>query len=306
MIFKKSLIPLMISMLALASCSSTSSSVKSGTDPEELEWLSNEDFSPPAQVNYEANRDIYPDNLATEDAVSNETLARVPVPKLDSAEAMEDPLVQAVSRCYAGRFEEGFKALDAIYRRYKGHPGYWNQLGTCYYLQGNQKKALLYYNKARDIDAKYAPAVNNVGVLYQAIGQDQKALAAYKRAAELNTFSMTPIYNMAQIYLRYGFIDQAERYFAALYKKNKDDNDVIAGLAYASLAQGDAAKAVTRYAHLPKEYYERADIGPNVALALKGAGRDDDAKSVVARIKTTGLGELELAYLEQVRTYIGR
>ena len=182
--------------LILQSCSSTSEkgSTISRQIDQEFEWLDNSDFVPSKQIRYVAKRDHYPQEVADNDSLGSETIDKIPAPKLDDFDGGGDKLIEATSLCYRQKFAQAFKSFDNIYASYKKNPAYWNQLGSCYLKNKELKKALLFYNKAREINGRYAPAVNNIGVIYQLEGKYQKAFFAYKEASTMNGYSLTPMF----------------------------------------------------------------------------------------------------------------
>ena len=95
-----------------------------------------------------------------------------------------------MSSCYAKNFEQAFKVAESVYDSHQNLPTYWNQVATCYLLQGNERKALLFYNKALEVTPQYVPALNNIGVMYEKNGQDQKALVALQRALKNGKFTI--------------------------------------------------------------------------------------------------------------------
>lgn len=288
-------------LLLLASCASTPGNKESAksqvaNETDDLSWIENIDFTEEREVPFIENNDVYPQEIEKLDILSSESLARVPAPKLDIDEKSTDPLTRVASLCYSKNFEEGFTVLSSSYNKLKSHPSYWNILGTCYFLQGDERKALLFYNKARGLNGRYVPAINNLGVIYQRQGNDQKALAAYKKASEINAFSLTPNFNMAQIYLQYGHREKAKQTFIALYKKEGSDAELLNALAFIYILEGEPKKALTLYSRIDSRKFELPEFGLNYAYALKSAGRLSDAQSIFSKIDREGLGAMEEYY----------
>ena len=288
-------IVILFSLLAFVGCSSSSTKneVASPTSGsiEEFSWVENADFNATPEVPFNSRNDSFKGELAEVDSLSSESLARVPEPKLEQIDQSTDTLVQGVSHCYRRNFEAGRRIFQANFKKYKSHPGYWNLLGTCYYLEGRVRTALLYYNKSRDLKKDYAPPVNNLGVIYQYQGLEQKALAAYKRAAEVGAFSMTPMFNMGQLYLKYHLTHDAKLIFSKLVKRNATDVDALNGLATSYLMEGNARTAVALYSKLTAVHYVKPQIGINFSLALADVGRTRDAHNILSSIDTGSLGE---------------
>lgn len=270
----------------------------------DFDWIDNSDFIPEPEIKYNASEDVFDDDIGSYDSLSHESIARLPEPKLEKVSEKKNPITSAIGLCYRKKINEAFKIFDQNYERYKSHPSYWNQIGTCYYILGNYRKSLLYYNKAKDLNDKYIPALNNLGVLYQKEGHDQKALIAFKKANNINPFAVTPSFNLAQIYLKYGLIDKAIKIFAGLAQKNSQDVDLVNGLATCYLFKGDVQKALSYFYLIDDDALERADVSLNYAVALKLTGKEDDARDVFSEIDRSNLGSLA-GYYRKVAGFIG-
>jgi tetratricopeptide (TPR) repeat protein len=214
----------------------------------------------------------------------------------------DDPITKMNIKCYQGKFDEALKIADDEYMRFKANTSYWNQLGTCYFLKSDYAKAILFYNKSRDLDSKYIPPVNNLGVVYQAQGRFQKALSAFKLAGDLNNFSVTPTYNLAQLYLRFGTVGKALPIFQGLQKRSPKDTDVGSALASANLIKGDYQAAVDIYSRFDKEILAMPSVGLNYALALKLLNRPIDAQTVLGNV-ASGNGAIS-EYAQKVEKFI--
>ncbi|ATH06623.1 hypothetical protein BIY24_01330 [Halobacteriovorax marinus] len=288
----KYLLPL--TLLLLSACSSTSKNDVTASFSQgaidEFSWVENSDFKKVPEVPFNSRSDSYTGEVSTQDSLSTESLARIPEPKLEQVEKSNDLLVQGMTHCYRRDFDAGIKIFQDQYKRYASHPGYWNFVANCYYLQGNMRKATLYYNKSRAQKKDYAPPINNLGVIYQAQGRDQKALAAYKRASEVGAFSMTPMFNLGQLYLKYHLVNDAKIIFSKLLKRNATDVDALNGLATSYLMEGNAKAAVSLFSRLTSVHYAKPQVGINFSLALSEVGRSKDAHTILSSIDTAKLG----------------
>ena len=294
-------ISLLLLIFFFHSCSSTtpSGAQKIDLDDEDLAWLENSDFIPAAEVPYRAERDFFTGPVANHDALSKESLARVDERSLGSLQKSDaDPVAKALAFCYAGNYTQANSIIDESFDEYKSHPSYWNAIGTCYFLQGQISKSLLYYNKSRSIDENYAPAINNIGVIYQRQGFSQRALKSFEQASEKNNFSSTPAFNLAQLYLQNGFASKAREILMGLHSANDDDVDVLNGLAMSFLLEGDSRRAVSFFGRIPRSEHRQAHIGLNFAIALKIVGRDKDAETIFKQVSRDNLGALRDYYFD--------
>ena len=119
----------------------------------------------------------------------------------------------------------------------------------------------MFYNKSRDLDAKYIPPVNNLGVVYQKQGKFQKALAAFKLASDLNNFSITPTYNLAQLYLQFGNVGKSLPVFQALYKKSPNDISARNSKAFKRLNEKEKEEILKKPIGSPEEHKKTQKYG---------------------------------------------
>lgn len=289
----KKLLPL---LLILSACSSTTSNVSRdiastkravSSAEEDFSWVEQLDFDKKKETKYEADKDEFDFSSSDEStyALVKESLAALAPAKLEEVlKKNDDPLMVMNIKCYQGKFDEALKIADDQYAKYKSNTSYWNQLGTCYFLKSDYAKAILFYNKSRDLDSKFIPPVNNLGVVYQKQGKFQKALAAFKLASDLNTFAVTPTYNLAQLYLRFGTVGKALPIFQGLSKRSPKDVDVNSALASSYLIKGDYQSAVDIYGKFDKATLATPSVGLNYAVALKLLNRPMDAQTVLSNV----------------------
>lgn len=266
---------------------------------EGLSSISNDDFKVPVQVPFNPRVDNYPSTLPLSKETFDHDLKQVS----DDLEP-GDELGQAVKYCYHKDFTEAFELFNKIYRKYQKNPAYFNQVGTCYYLKNDKRMALIFYNRARDLDDKYVPAINNVGVMLLKEGKNQKALEAFKKARELRPFSKTPSYNLAHLYVKYGLIEEALEIFKLLYKEHPSDIEIQNGLAHALLLKGDVEAALAKWETLDEDQIRDPRFGLSYSLALKINKQDGNARTVYLSIQKSKLSGLE-SYYSNIGKYLG-
>jgi tetratricopeptide (TPR) repeat protein len=289
----------LVLLLVTIGCSSTPE--KGEQDPL-LGGLSDSDFAQPQLVPYREGSDKFP--LKDKNLLGDESLFRLDRSNLDDNDFAQEPLSDAINFCYKKEYAQGFKILDSIFRRYKKHPNYWNQIGSCYFLQGNDQAAILYYNQALDLNGRYAPPLNNMGVLNVRKGRPQEALAYFQKAAKYSPFSKTPIFNLAHLYLKFGFVEKAIKYFNVLERKFKFDVDVISGLGNAYMLKGDYNRSIEYFNQIDDRDLKRPDISLNYALALKMNRNTGGAKEVLDKISKDKLAKYS-RYYKKVKKLVG-
>ncbi len=270
---------------------------------QEFNWIENSDFAEVEAAPFIASEDKFEGSIASHDSLSQESIARLPAPKIEDAIDSNNITTKLAGLCHANRFNDAFLLVKKQFRKFKKHPGFWNQVGTCYLRKRDFRSAIIFYNKSREIDSKYSPPLNNLGVIYQIRGSQAKAYLAYKEASKLNPLSLTPLFNLAQLQLQGGQVDNAIIAFQALVKKNEDDIDALAGFATALFIRGDTDQAVRVYERLPIEAVQNPSYGTNYSLALKLVGKEDKAREILSQVTSTPSRKL-IDYYNKVKTFV--
>lgn len=272
---------------------------------DDYSWVDQLNFDKKVETKYQSDKDEF--NIQSETsnhALVRESLYGLPAARLEEAAGKAgDALTKINIKCYQGKFDEGLNIADEIYDKYKNNTSYWNQLGTCYFLKADYAKAILFYNKSRDLDSKFTPPINNLGVVYVKQGKFQKALAAFKKASSMSTFSVTPIYNLASLYLKFGTVGKALPIFQGLQKRSPQDVEVNSAVAAASLLKGDYESAIKIYSTMDKEILARPNVGLNYAVALKLTNRPLDAQTVFNNVVESNSADVK-DYARKVENFI--
>jgi tetratricopeptide (TPR) repeat protein len=292
----------MCTLILLSSCGTTSKKKTTVNvdkkSMDEFYWIENEDFTPTDEIVYRPANDNYDIDTEVPNALSRETMVQATPMELKVLTESKDPISQSVAFCYQKKFDQAFKLFDENYAKYKNHPGYWNQIGTCYMMQQEFRKAILYYHRAR-IKGKvsYAPAMNNLGVIYVHQQRWQEALEAFKRASKANNRALTPKLNMAHLYIRFGQFEKARRLLIQMKSAHSDDPTLNAMLGTIALYKKNYQQAIMSFNFIPNKLLWRADYSLNYALSLYLNGDKDKAREVFARIDRSKLGPLSQYYI---------
>ncbi len=78
---------------------------------------------------------------------------------------------------------------------------------------GDLDTALVYYQKAMELDPTLAVVYNDAGIIYESKGWDNRAKQAYGKAIELDPSLVGPYYNLGLIYEKEGDLEKAIQYF---------------------------------------------------------------------------------------------
>lgn len=253
---------------------------------KEFRDIENSDFAVKRSISYVASKDVYRPKFRVDDSLSSESLNKAPDSVVSSFLQSKDEIAKIAALCYQHQFEEAQKILDGLYSTHKENPAYWNQQGSCSLLNGRKSQAELFYNKARNISEKFAPAINNLGVIYFREGRYNKALAAFNKAYEITSFSLTPVYNLANANLIFGNIEQAKKLLMILKNKRPQDNDVINALCYVELFNGNFPEALRLYSNIDKKYLTEESASLGLAYTYAKLGRSKDAEKIMSYLSS--------------------
>ena len=78
---------------------------------------------------------------------------------------------------------------------------------------GDFDTALVYFQKAMEMDPSLGVAYNDAGVIYESKGWNDRAKQAYGRAIELDPSLASPYYNLGSIYEKEGDFEKSVYYF---------------------------------------------------------------------------------------------
>lgn len=270
---------------------------------KDISKIKESDFKPVTKVNYSRSLDKFSGAKSELSAALNsESVSRIF--KYDGEINFQGELGRVTKLCYERNFNDAKNLIKKLSRSYVRNPIFWNQVGTCYLMEGERRKALLFYNKALDIKKDYAPALNNLGVLYTNEKDFSRALVAFRRAKRFNSFSKTPRYNLANLYLTFGLYDRAISELNVLYQFSKTDVDVLNMLGTSYLMKGNSKKSIEYFSQIEKDIKENHFVGINLALAYYMKGDSKKSISIFEDINSKNLGLWKNYYLK-VKDYIG-
>jgi len=83
---------------------------------------------------------------------------------------------------------------------------------------GDSKEALVYYQKAIELDPLFTQAYNDLGVVYESLGNDKRAEKMYKKALDLDPGYLGVYTNLAFLYEKRGDIKNASFHWQRRYE----------------------------------------------------------------------------------------
>lgn len=293
---------IMLSIL-LAGCAGGPSAKKTiEADPAAGVVISNQDFAKKKPIVYAPGQDYYEAKGKGDNVLLSESANNASASDMKEILAGKDPLAVMIASCYERDYQRAFSIAEAIFNTHLKLPTYWNQIATCYLLQGNERKALLFYNKAIEVSSDYVPALNNIGVIYGKNKQDQKAQVALQRALKNGQFTRTPRYNQAHLLLNYGLADKALPIFQGLSNDAPNDIEVRIGLANSLAVLARWEEAWEQFSLVPDKHRRRVDVGLNMSLTAFRLGKKALAKDLLLATEAEGSGK---RYANELKRVIG-
>lgn len=293
---------LLILVLICVGCSTGSNKSGSKDDVAKDINLTNADFQKKPVLSYQVATDKYVTTAAQKSGLTSETMNNSPKNVMDDLSKPNDLLSVMMVSCYKKDFKKAFEIAEMIFSSHQNLPSYWNQLASCQLLQGNDRKALLFYNKALEVKPNYVPALNNIGVIYYKNSQEQKAQVAFEKAFNSGKFSKTPRYNLAFLYLNYGLGDKSLTLFKGLQSESPNDPEINIGLANSLSILERWPEAYNAFLSVPDDLRKRSDVGLNMAVAAFKVGKGDLAKQVFG---STNIDSKNKDYAQTVKKLIG-
>lgn len=258
-------VSIILASLFLLGCASRTSEK---SVPVEVQNIKNSDFKPAKEVRYVKSQDSI---SLTKDISSKANILKLE--SLDRSKLYEDfnsetPLDKLAQTCYEKEFNDAKEQIQELEEKYRSNIIFWNQVATCFMLEKEYRKALLFYNKALEFNPSYAPVLNNIGVMYENQNEDEKALLSYQKAIKADKYARTPKLNAALLYLKYSIYSKAKSILSGLKQLDANDNEVLNAYATSLLMDGNSKSAISVFRNIDKDLFERPSYGLNYAMAL--------------------------------------
>ena len=205
---------------------------------------------------------------AAQDTFKKESFLRYSSQRLNQ---FKNTPYRGLAQCHQGNPKKGLDTLKKKAFIQQNKPSYWNQVGMCYFMYKDYKKAAFYFNwaiKRSRPRRPYVPAINNLGVISLHLKHHQQALNYFKRAKKYSRSFSVPLFNLSQVYLKFHLLGPAQKILKKLYRKNKKDVEVIYSLGSLYLLKGNLSKAHQLWESIPKNRRNRQDIALIRSLTL--------------------------------------
>jgi tetratricopeptide (TPR) repeat protein len=196
---------------------------------------------------------------SNKDILLNESFSRYSTIRLNKASLQTDNL--GVISCHKKEIKKGLTYLKNQYKERVNQPEYWNEIGTCYYLDNKYNKAEFSFALSiqRDTKSNYAPVYNNLALLSLQKGDFGEAFSFFEKSLSISPAALTTRYNLAQLYIQFNNFPKAKKILLNLHKLNSMDVDILSSLAMIHVLEGGPLKAMAIYKLIPVKLHSRAN-----------------------------------------------
>jgi tetratricopeptide (TPR) repeat protein len=180
-----------------------------------------------------------------------------------------DKINIATSSCHGNKFFKGKQLFEDSMQQEKANPFYWNGLGTCYYLEGDMKKAEFFYDlgiealkayKLKDSIVAEASIENNLGLIHLSFNRFNDAFDAFTKSSKLVPSFITPKLNIAHLLIEFNQDLRALKMLKEIEDNARFDIDVLYAFALAHYRLGDFEQSFNYVSKIDKNFLNRADI----------------------------------------------
>ncbi|MEI7525349.1 MAG: tetratricopeptide repeat protein [Mariniphaga sp.] len=143
---------------------------------------------------------------------------------------------------------------DALLKSFPSDKRVQANAGWYYYSFGDYPKAVIYFNKAAELDNKYAPAFNTLGICQSFLNNYTEAEKAFQTYIKLAPGNADPYDSYAFLLLKMGKDEEAIVQYKKALEKNPAFSSSLAGLGNVYIFKGDFESARKYY----KDCFDKA------------------------------------------------
>jgi tetratricopeptide (TPR) repeat protein len=135
---------------------------------------------------------------------------------------------------------------DALKKDPNNHLAY-HIIGQEMAKNGENEKALYYYDMAIKANPRFHPAYNNRGLILEKMGKRYEELKSFEKAIQVNKFFTEPYYNLGVFYLEDNNLDKSIAYFIKVIEIKPDYIEAYNGLGIALVKKGRIQEGVLQF-----------------------------------------------------------
>lgn len=202
----------------------------------------------------------------------------------DEDDFEKDPISNIAYSCYKNNRKKFEVLVRKHSRSYEKHPGFWNQVGICYLLFKQERKALLFFNKSTNIDNSFLPAQVNVYYYYLLRGELQRSIVVLERLLKKYPNNKVVKFNLATLLLDNHINLNAKNMFESLLELDADDPDLNGAIGTAYYFLGDYSLAGQYFSKISDDNLKDPLWGINYARVLLKLKQNEKAKNYFYKV----------------------
>ena len=188
-------------------------------------------------------------------------------------------------------------------------PEHHNIVGMSLFEKGEFHNALREFNRAKDLDPKYAPAYVGIGLTMAEMNRFDDAFSAMKKARRLASSKSDKILTysgMIRLYTKWqgkGWLEKSEKYFSDARSVDKDDPASYYYMAVAYKTAKEYEKAGENFKKvisLNKGYVDQADMGWEEIQRIQRAMPGTEVGKKIARLEKITRADVAALFIQEL------
>lgn len=155
--------------------------------------------------------------------------------------------------------------------------------GTACMSMKNFDEALVFFEKALELNPEHSQLYNNLGTCYVSTSNLDKAYENFIKASEFDSENSITYYNIASILQMQGKHQEACLFFKKAYILEPQDNYLV-GLALSEVKSNQIQEAITHYKTLAAHHPEKNNFQYNLACCYDMVGEYASAIAILAHL----------------------
>lgn len=159
-------------------------------------------------------------------------------------------------------------------------------LGVTHAKKGENREAIVSFEKALQLDSNFPEALNNLGVALVDEGELDRAIDSYEKALSMRPEYPAVLYNLGDaLYEKGRYSEAIDKYEKAL-KLQPNDSDILFNLGVALFYNGQYAEAIKRYEEVLQITPGDPEVLHHLGMSLFKYGKKSEAIDVVRQAQS--------------------
>ena len=203
----------------------------------------------------------------------------------DSPPGWADAYQSATQLLKAGDTVAAERAFQSLWKANSNDPNLANAIGAALNAAGKQDEAVLWYNRAIELNPEFAPAYNNLGLNYASRGKLEQAAGPLRKACKLDPQNVRAFYNLGLVLIQLRRYAEAATALQRAHELSPEIPDPLVRLAYANFRAGRVVPGRAAVATLLKLPGDRQALMLDAIRVLNSCRQYEDALRLMSQNK---------------------